>query len=268
MKVDVKALEQRVQAALENSSNQENPLYEVLNDLWQYNQSQWQRAEQVIKMSDAYQDMMLRRERSLAARFDKHLRQLEKMARISDRYQHAMREANQELERASTIDQLTDLPNRRSMMRLLSREVEQGHDDLKVAMVDIDYFKRINDQYGHLAGDEVLVMISDIMLSTLGDRGTLARWGGEEFIILFNDEPQANVIHCLNELVKAVRSSEIDIFDGAVIRTSISVGLTQFFPGDTVDSLIGRVDQVMYQAKNSGRGCICTDLSENTAVDA
>ncbi len=253
MKSNIKDLEKRVTDALGAVEYSDHPLHQILADLWDYNQDQWNRVEQMVRVSDAYQDMMLKREKTLGERFDKHIRQLEKITRISDRYQTALREANLELEHASLMDTLTGLPNRRKMLRLLKREFDHRPEQLKLAMIDIDYFKRINDEHGHLVGDEVLIAVGHLIEQSVGELGHVARWGGEEFLVVFSHSDQAEVEHCVESLVKIVKSAKFDVLDGQMIETSVSVGLAVYQSEDTIDSMITRADDALYGAKNSGR---------------
>lgn len=255
MKANIKGLEERVTGALQAPEFADHPLRDVLAELWDYNQEQWSRVEQMVRMSDAYQDMMLKREKTLGERFDKHIRQLEKITRISDRYQSALREANLELEHASLMDTLTGLPNRRKMLRNLKREYEQRRDDLKLAMIDIDYFKRINDEHGHLVGDEVLIAVGHLIEQTIGELGSVARWGGEEFLVVFSHSDLAEVESCVERLVRVVKEAKFDVLDGQIVETSVSVGLSVYEPDDSIDALITRADDALYVAKKSGRNC-------------
>ena len=259
MKSDIKALEQRVLSALSDNQNLEHPLYDVLNELWQYNQSQWVRIEQMIRVSDSYQDMIIQREKTLGERFDKHLRQLEKITRISDRYQTALREANLELEQASYMDALTGLPNRRKMLRRLKTEYEMRPESLCLAMIDIDHFKQINDEFGHLIGDDVLVSVGNLIEHTVGELGHIARWGGEEFLVIFSQVEEQEVERCLEQLTRVIRDARFDSGDDVRIRTSISVGKSHYQQGDTIDSLITRADNALYRAKNTGRDRVVFD---------
>lgn len=253
MKHNIKALEQRVVAALEDETNQGHPLHEVLEALWQYNQDQWSRMEHLIRVSDSYQDMMIQREKTLSERFDKHLRQLDKITRISDRYQTALREANLELEQASYVDALTGLPNRRKMLRRLKAEFDMRPESVRLAMIDIDYFKRINDEFGHLIGDDVLVSVGNLIELTVGELGHISRWGGEEFLVIFSQPDQAEIEACLKQLANTIRETHFESGDHAKIRTTISIGVSHYQAGDSTDTLITRADDALYRAKNRGR---------------
>lgn len=253
MKKNIKAIEQRVEQALSAEEYQDHPLREVLLELWEYNQEHWSRVEQLIRVSDSYQDMILQREKTLGERFDKHIRQLEKITRISDRYQIALREANLELEQASYIDALTGLPNRRKMLRRLKAEFGSRSEILKLAMIDVDFFKRINDEHGHLIGDEILIAIGNLIEVNVGELGHIARWGGEEFLVVFSQADEDTVQTCLEKLIQSVASTGFDGYDQREIKTSVSIGLSRYKDGDTIDSLITRADDALYRAKRSGR---------------
>lgn len=259
MKPNIKELEQRVVAALADDQYQDHPLYDVLSQLWQYNQSQWSRVEHMIKVSDSYQDMILQREKTLGERFDKHLRQLEKITRISDRYQTVLRETNLELEQASYMDALTGLPNRRKMLRRLKTEFESHQGTMSLAMIDIDHFKHINDEFGHLIGDDVLVSVGNLIEHTVGELGHIARWGGEEFLVAFSQVESVAVECCLKKLADVVRNARFDSGQAGPIRVTISIGKTTFQTGDSIDSLITRADDALYRAKNSGRDKVVCD---------
>lgn len=258
MKSDIKALEQKVTEALADRAHQDHPLYQVLSELWEFNQSQWTRMEHMIRLSDSYQDMIIQREKSLGERFDKHLRQLEKITRISDRYQTALREANLELEQASYADALTGLPNRRKMLRRLKAEFDMFPEGIFLAMIDIDLFKAINDEYGHLIGDEVLVSVGHLIEQTVGDLGHISRWGGEEFLVVFPQAEQSDVEQCLQRLIKVIREEHFCNGDAYTIRTTVSIGVSHYQTNDTIDSLITRADNALYKAKNAGRDRVVT----------
>lgn len=253
MKKDIKALEERVTELLQVPEYQGHPLRDVLEELWGYNQDHWSRVEQLIRVSDSYQDMILQREKTLGERFDKHLRQLEKITRISDRYQTALREANLELEQASYVDALTGLPNRRKMLRRLKMEFDSRPEVLSLAMIDVDFFKRINDEHGHLVGDEVLIAIGQLIDTCVGDLGHISRWGGEEFLVSFAQADIAVVNECLERLLVQIGATEFVVYDQGVVRTSVSIGLACYVPGDTIDAVLTRADNALYQAKRTGR---------------
>jgi len=279
MKVDFKKLEQSIPSLLENPEYQDHPLHPALSALWQLNQEQWQRVERITQLSDSYQGMMLEREKSLGARFDKQIRQLEKVTRISDRYQKMLKEMNATLEQAALQDDLTNLPNRRMIMRYLNSLMESrqltlinaGYDSitsypikdelhslpyLAVVMVDIDFFKQVNDNYGHQVGDEVLIRFSKQMKDYLVNKGFCGRWGGEEFLIILSEQNLETASQLLEAFKQQVASHLYEISASIKFSLTISIGLTFCRYDDESNSLINRSDKALYCAKAQGRDCL------------
>lgn len=262
MKTDFTELEAKVQAILDTPEYQDHPASKALSQLWDINQDQWERMERLTRLSDSYQDMMIHREKSLSERFDKHLRQLEKMTRISDRYQRSLRQLNIELEKTSLIDPLTELPNRRMMMKRLSQaydcqqedcsEHRKSLDHLSVAMIDIDYFKKVNDEFGHLVGDDVLVSLGKLMQSVVENSGVIGRWGGEEFLVILTCPQLDSATKLMETLRQKVEEFTLS-FDDKIVTTSVSIGVAEHHKSDTMDSLLSRADGALYKAKSNGR---------------
>lgn len=260
MKIDFSALEEDVVSILDNPEYENHPAREVLGRLWEMNLNQWNRVERITRLSDSYQDMMMRREKSLSARFDKHLRQLEKITRISDHYQSILKQMNSELEQTALIDPLTELPNRRMMMKRLSHEFERdGNNKVYcVAMVDVDHFKLVNDEYGHQVGDDVLVELGKLMPKVITEDAHIGRWGGEEFLVLLPEKNLKQAQQLMESMRLAIAELEFS-FDEKQLTTSVSIGLSQYRDGDTIDSLLTRADDALYAAKSSGRNQITVD---------
>lgn len=256
MNKEISALEDEILSILANADYQDHPAYQALEKLWGITQQQCDRMEKITHISDCYQEMMMERERSLTERFDKHLRQLEKMTRISDRYQRILRQMNIELEQAALLDPLTELPNRRMMTKHLINEINHGN--CVVAMVDVDYFKKVNDEYGHQVGDEVLVSLGKIMTEVLREPNHVGRWGGEEFLILFPNSTAEQALAQIETLCQKISSYTWN-YHGKELSTSISVGLTCHRGDDSMDSLITRADNALYRAKSQGRNQVIMD---------
>ncbi|MBA5636442.1 GGDEF domain-containing protein [Duganella sp. LX20W] len=181
-------------------------------------------------------------------------------ARVALRTQE-LRSANAELEQRASTDELTGLPNRRRMMEWIEHEIERarryGH-ELTLCMLDIDHFKRINDEHGHMAGDRALVAIANVLGSTMRGADLIARFGGEEFVLLLaNTGPQVAV-----ELVERLRASVAAMplrgDDGCHYSMTVSVGVAALETGgsDSISRLLLRADQALYRAKNGGRNCV------------
>lgn len=157
-----------------------------------------------------------------------------------------------ELERLATTDSLTGLRNRRAFDELLGLELTRaqryGH-PLTLILFDIDRFKQINDRHGHQAGDRVLVELARVVGSRLRASEVFARWGGEEFFIFAPNTDAAQAAHLAEEIRARVASHDFP----AVGQVTISLGVTQYAPGDSRDSLLKRADAALYRAKAGGR---------------
>ncbi len=165
-------------------------------------------------------------------------------------------EANNELKKLAERDTLTGLYNRRKMVELMENEIsmaEMYDRTFSILMADVDNFKSINDMYGHQTGDEVLVEIARLLENELRETDVLARWGGEEFLVLMRETDLMKGMLVAQKLRSAVRKHFADRYDG---RISLSVGVTTFKKGDTVNSLVRRADIAMYSAKQKGKDTI------------
>ena len=188
--------------------------------------------------------------RALSLRYDREHRELvalrgELELRVRERTTE-LESANRELDRLSQTDPLTALANRRSFIRFASQAALQSR---ALLMLDVDHFKRINDTHGHDAGDAVLRAMAAVLSETIKDNELAARWGGEEFILLLDDEhapERAEVLrHSLAELA-------VDV-DGTRIRVTASIGLSLATPTGTLDERLAAADRALYRAKQSGR---------------
>lgn len=164
-----------------------------------------------------------------------------------------------ELEEVSRRDSLTQLFNRRHFEQVIATEFTNSKKynwPLGLVFVDLDYFKRINDSFGHAAGDSVLSHAAKILLESTRDSDTVARFGGEEFIILLPGTTQAGVEVTCNRIIEAFRNNSIQLREGECIHLTVSAGATCFNEKDfseTYAELINNADSAVYQAKESGR---------------
>lgn len=158
----------------------------------------------------------------------------------------------EKLKKLSTKDNLTGFYNRRKFKEIIRIEIERVkryNQPLSIIMFDIDHFKKVNDKYGHGAGDSVLKAIADIVRNNIRKIDYLFRWGGEEFLIL-SSETQLDKAHALAERIrKAIESYKFK----KVGKITVSFGVTEFKERDTQDSFIKRADDAMYKAKEKGR---------------
>ncbi len=180
--------------------------------------------------------------------------------------QRELMRANLELERLTRIDGLTGLGNRRYFDEYFAaewRRCQRGGNPLSVLMIDVDHFKRYNDAYGHLAGDDVLKQVAGV-IQQCSTRSTdlAARFGGEEFVVILTDVPPAGAGHVAERLVQGVRGLNIAHGDGKV---TVSVGAATAWPDAEGDpaALVNAADLALFRAKNAGR-----DRTEVTELPA
>nr|EKU5055187.1 biofilm formation regulator diguanylate cyclase SiaD [Pseudomonas aeruginosa] len=213
------------------------------------------RLERIARISDGFQSMAREQNLSLSERYHKQLRRLEKVARISDRYQQMMRDLNLALKEASIRDPLTGLPNRRMLLERLREENErsQRHGQSYVlAMLDVDFFKQVNDTWGHDSGDRVLVEIARAMESELREYDLCGRWGGEEFLPLLPQTRLQDAGPVLERVRDSVRTLAVRVGTEALSVTA-SVGVTEHRIGETYSQTVNRADAALLDAKRSGR---------------
>lgn len=164
----------------------------------------------------------------------------------------------EELRSLSSTDPLTSLYNRRVFIQKLEEEIERiqrkSSKAFCVALLDIDHFKCINDCFGHHSGDLVLIELSKTIRSRIRKLDCLARWGGEEFILLLPNTELAAASLLIEELRKSIEAMPSPV--GTAITASF--GIAEYRAGDSVDSVIHRADHFMYEAKKSGRNCVCS----------
>jgi len=159
------------------------------------------------------------------------------------------------LETLNTVDTLTGALNRRAMNddihAALAKSERDGIKQLLV-MLDLDHFKRINDNYGHAIGDQILKRFVTITTANIREYDRLYRFGGEEFVLLITDanNQQQAIVDKLRKVVK----SELNTPDGAAI--TVSLGVASWLPGTTIDTWFKRADDALYQAKANGRDCV------------
>jgi len=157
-----------------------------------------------------------------------------------------------ELANVAYIDNLTKVYNRLKFDELAETEIlsaEKFDLFLSVAILDIDHFKKFNDTYGHLIGDEVLFMMAQYVNDTLRNTDVFARWGGEEFVILFRNTEVKDAEIVANKLRDGISKLEHDIAG----KITASFGLTQYKKYDTLNDTIRRCDNALYRAKANGR---------------
>ncbi|MFY1664750.1 sensor domain-containing diguanylate cyclase [Pseudomonas sp. Pseu.R1] len=168
------------------------------------------------------------------------------------------------IETQAMVDSLTGLPNRRGFDRIAMNAIDDArrdHKALSAMLLDLDHFKRLNDTHGHLAGDEVLTGFADDVRRCLRESDIICRWGGEEFIILLKDTNSSGARR-VAEKIRLLAEQHTYVFTGSALQVTVSLGVTELHPDDTLQSLIARADQALYSAKQSGRNQVCTEMAE------
>lgn len=157
-------------------------------------------------------------------------------------------------------DSLTDLYNRRycnQNLKNLSEQYIKTGEPYTLAIADIDFFKKVNDIYGHIAGDEVLVSVAQIMKKSMAGKGFAARWGGEEFLLVYTGCDMETTLTYLEMLVEAIREMRVE-YDDKAIKITISIGVATG-NGDSVDKVLCTADDRLYHAKKEGRDRVVSD---------
>jgi diguanylate cyclase (GGDEF)-like protein/PAS domain S-box-containing protein len=160
--------------------------------------------------------------------------------------------AEEELRRLAATDKLTGAYNRTKCHEILEREIERvkrHNQPLSIIIFDIDRFKKVNDRYGHSAGDYVLKTIADIVRESIRKIDYFVRWGGEEFMIISSETNLKEASALAERIREIIESSTFE----DVGKVTVSFGVTEFRENDTEDSLIKRADDAMYEAKKKGR---------------
>jgi len=161
----------------------------------------------------------------------------------------------EELWLLAVTDTLTNVYNRRYFTQKLEEEIERvrrSGSSFSLIMLDIDHFKNVNDLFGHNAGDLVLKSMAEMILNRIRKIDTIARWGGEEFVLLLPETDGNAAVVLAETLRRQLNQMEIP----GVGKITASFGVASYSSGDTVDTLVNRADKKMYEAKSAGRNCV------------
>lgn len=187
------------------------------------------------------------------------------------RQKQELQEALQQIQTMAMRDHLTGLANRRQMSELLELERnrhQRGGRAPLLAQLDIDHFKNINDTHGHSVGDLALQAFAETAAAHLRSSDVLARWGGEEFVLLLCDTPPSAAHELLERVRNAVAAHSLS--HGAVsIRMTVSIGWTQHVQGEPLEQTLERADRALYSAKRHGRNrVVCAPLPATPVMSA
>ena len=156
----------------------------------------------------------------------------------------------------AVTDPLTGLYNRRMLDEQLEVEcerVQRYRSPFSVLMLDLDHFKGVNDRFGHARGDRVLVRFADLVRARLRKSDVAGRWGGEEFLVMCHGQPLAKAMTLAEDVRATVEAADFDLGE----PRTVSIGVAQWRPGDSVATLVERADRGLYRAKEAGRNRVC-----------
>ncbi|QOP45972.1 GGDEF domain-containing protein [Sulfurimonas paralvinellae] len=159
-----------------------------------------------------------------------------------------------DLEETSNLDALTKLFNRRALDSYLESVTSKKtlQHELHLLILDIDDFKKINDIYGHIVGDKVLIFLANMLRKTLRDGDKVFRYGGEEFVIILNRITAEKCREIAQRILHNISSNRL-LYKGKSVNITVSIGATKYIPGDTPESIIERADKALYRSKENGK---------------
>ena len=209
---------------------------------------------EILLAEPSHQDNPLREELArLLAHSRNQQRRLERLIKISDRYQNSLYELSEALRESSLHDPMTGLGNRRFLMDRLISETERANrnsNPYALGILDIDLFKSVNDCFGHDAGDEVLCKIARTIQEALREYDHCGRWGGEEFLIILPETPLEFARQVAERVRQSIQNLRFENFD---IRITASLGLTIYQANEAFSTTITRADSALLRAKSLGR---------------
>ncbi|MGE7694332.1 sensor domain-containing diguanylate cyclase [Lysinibacillus sp. NPDC094177] len=188
---------------------------------------------------------------------------------LNETLEHKVTERTQELEKAkfeleklANTDRLTQIPNRVRLDHVLEKafELAQNQDvPLSIILLDIDYFKAVNDEFGHQVGDMVLINVAELLKNMIREQDTIGRWGGEEFLVICPQTTLEDAVQLSEKLRQQLENHQFPV----VNRKTSSFGVTSYVSGDTLNTLLSRCDKALYQAKEHGRNRVAFLIDDN-----
>jgi diguanylate cyclase len=177
---------------------------------------------------------------------------------LSDGWRSAMSKLTASHKKDVLTDALTGVANRRAYEFELTRRIanwNRSQTSVSLILLDIDYFKKFNDRYGHQAGDAVLKAVADTLQQTVREVDLVCRYGGEEFSVVLA-EASVEETKIIAERIRSLIESSRFPFNGLILRLTVSVGFSQILPGEDAEAFIGRADAALYSSKEAGRNCV------------
>ena len=219
------------------------------------------RLDSFINSLQAYQQKRVLSDSDMLSRF-------QALAEHSQQMEHEAQQLSIKLEeqrRKALLDPLTGIANRAALTERLELEyarIQRNNSSLVLTIIDFDHFKRINDDYGHLAGDKVLKIIAQELSKRLRKTDFIARFGGEEYVILLPETPLAEGKKLIETLRLVIQACPFH-FRGEPVTITFSAGIGQVSPQESLDDAFERIDQALYAAKKAGRNTIIASELNN-----
>lgn len=193
---------------------------------------------------------LVKQQQSISSELEKQKNQLEEIVLVR----------TESLEKLATTDELTDVFNRRKFNELLGYEIERYNryrHPFSFVILDIDYFKKVNDQFGHQVGDDILVSVALVLKGITRKSDVVARLGGEEFGIILPDTDEGTAYNVADKIRMNIENAKFSKIE----KLTLSAGVTEYVANQDMKDVFYKADQALYEAKNSGRNRVFASSS-------
>ncbi|TQV89139.1 GGDEF domain-containing protein [Aliikangiella coralliicola] len=240
---------------LQNSVTEIKDSFEASSSLTEVKQSLFQKMDSIVSRVNSFCEAQAANQQQL----NQNMVNLREQLRATEDESSRLRDDLAAQRVRAQTDPLTQLPNRYSYNERLTQEYNRWRryrSPLSLVVGDIDYFKKVNDEYGHTAGDEVLRVVALFLQNGLRESDFIARFGGEEFVILLPETSLVDATKAINKLRQGVKDVKVE-FEALIIQVAMSFGIAEFENNDTPKAVFARADQALYRAKEKGRDQVC-----------